>query len=225
MKQALDLAHVQVRRHAQEQRRVFQILDGAGGPQLAEVPVDSQRLDLEARGRPQAKRGVDGSWHIAFDLWPTGHRFAAGHRLRLQVSSGAHPRYARNPGTGEDPITATTLKPVEIEILHDREHPSALTLGRRGVRDVPRHASSLVRHEAGVVTTLRVAEVAALPIERRRMLVVPRDDLSRRVQEAQVRATRAAVELARAFERRDGLARRCRGVSTNLALRASRTPA
>ena len=25
------------------------------------------------------------------------------HRIRLQVSSGAHPRYARNPGTGEDP--------------------------------------------------------------------------------------------------------------------------
>jgi hypothetical protein len=76
------------------------------------------------------ERGADGSWHIAFDLWPTGHRFAAGHRLRLQLSSGAHPRYARNPGTGEDPITATTLKPVEIEILHDGEHPSALVMPR-----------------------------------------------------------------------------------------------
>ena len=51
-----------------------------------------------SRGRPTA------SWRVAFDLWPMGHRFAAGHRIRLQVSSGAHPRYARNPGTGEDPM-------------------------------------------------------------------------------------------------------------------------
>ena len=67
------------------------------------VRVSPERLEPEA----------DGSWRVAFDLWPTGHRFAAGHRIRLQVSSGAHPRYARNPGTGEDPITATTLRPVE----------------------------------------------------------------------------------------------------------------
>ncbi|MGH8922725.1 MAG: CocE/NonD family hydrolase, partial [Actinomycetes bacterium] len=47
--------------------------------------------------------GADTSRRVAFALWPLGHRFAAGHRIRLQVSSGAHPRYARNPGTGEDP--------------------------------------------------------------------------------------------------------------------------
>jgi hypothetical protein len=59
-----------------------------------------------------------------------GHRFAAGHRIRLQVSSGAHPRYARNPGTGEDPATATadSVRPVDVEVLHDAEHPSVLVL-------------------------------------------------------------------------------------------------
>ncbi|HWC86148.1 MAG TPA: CocE/NonD family hydrolase [Solirubrobacteraceae bacterium] len=70
----------------------------------------------------------DGSWRVAFELWPMAHRFAAGHRIRLQVSSGAHPRYARNPGTGEDPATATTLRPVDIEVLHDASHPSVLVL-------------------------------------------------------------------------------------------------
>jgi uncharacterized protein len=70
----------------------------------------------------------DGAWAVAFNLWPIAHRFAAGHRLRLQVSSGAHPRYARNPGTGEGPATATELRVVEIELLHDRDHPSALVL-------------------------------------------------------------------------------------------------
>jgi hypothetical protein len=71
---------------------------------------------------------ADRAWNVAFNLWPMGHRFAAGHRIRLQVSSGAHPRYARNPGTGEDPATATTLKAVTVQLLHDREHPSALVL-------------------------------------------------------------------------------------------------
>jgi putative CocE/NonD family hydrolase len=70
----------------------------------------------------------DGSWRVAFELWPTAHRFAAGHRIRLQVSSGAHPRYARNPGTGEDPMTATTLAAVDVELLHDAAHPSVLIL-------------------------------------------------------------------------------------------------
>ena len=76
------------------------------------------------------EQSADGAWHVRFALWPIGHRFAAGHRLRLQVSSGAHPRYARNPGTGEDPTTATaaTLRAVDIELLHDAEHPSRVVL-------------------------------------------------------------------------------------------------
>ena len=59
-----------------------------------------------------------------------GHRFAAGHRIRLQVSSGAHPRYARNPGTGEDPATATELRAVDVEVLHGGAHPSHVVLPR-----------------------------------------------------------------------------------------------
>ena len=78
------------------------------------------------------ERDAGGAWRVAFDLWPIGHRFAPGHRIRLQVSSGAHPRYARNPGTGEDPAIATELRPVEIEVLSGGVHPSALILPRPG---------------------------------------------------------------------------------------------
>jgi len=74
---------------------------------------------------------ADGSWRVALDLWPIAHRFAPGHRIRLQVSSGAHPRYARNPGTGEDPATATALRPVDVEICRGPRHPSVLVLPRR----------------------------------------------------------------------------------------------
>ncbi|MEA2142773.1 MAG: uncharacterized protein QOI64_1203, partial [Solirubrobacteraceae bacterium] len=50
---------------------------------------------LERVSPERFEQAPDGSWPIAFDLWPMGHRFAAGHRICLQVSSGAHPRYAR----------------------------------------------------------------------------------------------------------------------------------
>jgi predicted acyl esterase len=70
----------------------------------------------------------DGAWLVRFDLWPIGHRFARGHRIRLLVASGAHPRYARNPGTGEDAAQATELRPVDVEVLHGASHPSALVL-------------------------------------------------------------------------------------------------
>ena len=83
-------------------------------------------LDRVAPGR--FEQLADGSWRVAFQLWPTAHRFAAGHRIRLQVSSGAHPRYARNPGTGENLNAETRLDAVELEVLRDAEHPSAVTL-------------------------------------------------------------------------------------------------
>jgi uncharacterized protein len=46
--------------------------------------------------RPDA----DGVYEIAVDLWPVAHLFRRGHRIRVQVSGGAHPRWSRNPGTG-----------------------------------------------------------------------------------------------------------------------------
>jgi uncharacterized protein len=65
---------------------------------------------------------------ITVDLWPTAHRFAAGHRIRLQVSSGAHPRYARNLGSAEPLATATTLHPARQSVHHDPPRPSAILL-------------------------------------------------------------------------------------------------
>jgi putative CocE/NonD family hydrolase len=72
----------------------------------------------------------DGIAHVVVELWPTAHRFAAGSRIRVLVSSGAHPRFARNPGTGEDRASADPrqMQPVDIELLRDREHPSRLIL-------------------------------------------------------------------------------------------------
>ncbi|MEU1548338.1 CocE/NonD family hydrolase [Nocardia sp. NPDC005745] len=61
-------------------------------------------------------------------LWPTAHRFKKGHRIRVQVCSGAFPRFARNTGTGESHATAVELRVAEQEIYHDPDHPSAIVL-------------------------------------------------------------------------------------------------
>jgi uncharacterized protein len=94
-------------------------------PTGASVNVCDALLRL-APGRPAPE--ADGSIRVRFPLWPAAHRFRRGNRIRLQVSSGAHPRYARNPGTGEPLATATTLLTAEQQVLHDPAHPSAVIL-------------------------------------------------------------------------------------------------
>lgn len=64
-------------------------------------------------------------------LWPTAYRFKRGHRIRVQVSSGAFPRYNRNLGTGEPRATATTLRAADQQVLHTPAHPSAVILPLR----------------------------------------------------------------------------------------------
>jgi putative CocE/NonD family hydrolase len=72
--------------------------------------------------------GADGILRIALNLWATAHRFQAGHRLRLLVSSGAHPRFARNPGNGLSLMETTELLPARQTVYHDALHPSAVYL-------------------------------------------------------------------------------------------------
>ena len=65
---------------------------------------------------------------IEIDLWATAYRFRPGHCLRLQVSSGAHPRWARNLGTDEPLDTGVRMVKAAQTIYHDRARPSALVL-------------------------------------------------------------------------------------------------
>ncbi len=70
----------------------------------------------------------DGSLRLCIDLWPTAYHFRRGERLRVQVSSGAHPRFARNLGSGEPLATGTKLCVASQTVYHDPEHPSAIVL-------------------------------------------------------------------------------------------------
>jgi putative CocE/NonD family hydrolase len=63
---------------------------------------------------------------VEVELWPAAHVFAPGHRLRVLVAGGAHPRYARNPGTGRPLGEATELWPVEVAVLPEGSHLTLL---------------------------------------------------------------------------------------------------
>ena len=72
--------------------------------------------------------GDAGILAVDAELYPTAYRVLAGHRLRLQVSGGAFPRFARNYGTADPFGTAQTGLRCRFEILADSDHPSSVTL-------------------------------------------------------------------------------------------------
>jgi hypothetical protein len=78
-----------------------------------------QRIAIREDAAPQKVRVA---------LWPTAYRFRRGHRLRVQISSGAFPRWARNLGTGEPLATGIAMRVAEQLIHHSPACPSALSL-------------------------------------------------------------------------------------------------
>lgn len=64
----------------------------------------------------------------AIDLWHMGRVFPAGHRIRIAIASAAFPKYGRNLNTGGDNNADTTYVTAHQRILHDRTHPSYVTL-------------------------------------------------------------------------------------------------
>jgi uncharacterized protein len=115
------------------------------GPVTAELFVSSSRphsdffarlCDVDPRGRSvnitdgliRLTAAAPQPQQIRVDLWPTAHRFHPGHRIRLQVSGGAHPRFARNTGSGEPLATAATLCAARQAVHHDPGRPSAVLL-------------------------------------------------------------------------------------------------
>ncbi len=63
-------------------------------------------------------------------MFGAAHRFGRGHRIRLQVAGGAHPRFARNPGNGQVDAAAPDLVPTQYDIGLNAAHPSVLLLPR-----------------------------------------------------------------------------------------------
>jgi uncharacterized protein len=99
-----------------------------------DISVDNPNADVFARlcdvdGRGVSQNFADGIrrldsavpagqvQHLTLNLDPCAHRLPRGHRLRLLLSGGAHPRYARNLGTGEPLARGKNMK-VSTHTVH-----------------------------------------------------------------------------------------------------------
>jgi uncharacterized protein len=109
----VDLAHSRDNPHADvfvrlcdvdPKGRSFNFCDAYLRLEPGSAPNEVQRLELR--------------------LDPCAHHVPAGHRLRLQVSGGSHPRFARNEGTGASPGTGSELRPTIHTVHHT---PGALS--------------------------------------------------------------------------------------------------
>jgi putative CocE/NonD family hydrolase len=80
-----------------------------------------QRVEHDAR-----LQTGDQPLELNIELGPCAHRFDTGHRLRVQISSGAFPSYVRNLGTDEDLATGTRHITAEQMIYHDSRYPNHL---------------------------------------------------------------------------------------------------
>ena len=74
----------------------------------------------------EARRISDGAFLLSggpepvrapVELGHTGYRLRPGHRLRLEVSSSAFPRYIAHPGTATDPWSAIATRPADLALL------------------------------------------------------------------------------------------------------------
>jgi putative CocE/NonD family hydrolase len=97
---------------------------------LCDVAPDGRSTNLSDLMVPLSpgERREDGTWDVDVSLRPVAARVAQGHRLRLQVSSGAFPRFARHPGTAEPVATATTYLPARQTIHHSLARPGRVTV-------------------------------------------------------------------------------------------------
>jgi uncharacterized protein len=101
---------------------VVELVHGTDNPhadlfvRLCEVRKNGRSINVSDafhRLEPEKSSGI-----IQLRLDAMAHRFTPGTRIRLQVSGGAHPRYARNLGTDEDPATSRNLAPSRRTISH-----------------------------------------------------------------------------------------------------------
>jgi uncharacterized protein len=87
-----------------------------------------RRLSPHTVPAPDVQTGDDGILTVDIELFPTAYRLRPGHRIRVQISGGAFPRFARNLGTGEPFGTATSARRCRFEIHHDAQHPACILL-------------------------------------------------------------------------------------------------
>jgi uncharacterized protein len=65
-------------------------------------------------------------YKVVVDMWATGLRFLKGHRIRLEVSSSAVPKFCRHLNTAMPQAAETQPREARQVVHHSAEYPSAL---------------------------------------------------------------------------------------------------
>jgi uncharacterized protein len=67
-------------------------------------------------------------YEVVVEMWDTAQRFEPGHRIRVEIASSAHPKFAVNLGSGADETVARQGVIARNAIHHDADRPSRLVL-------------------------------------------------------------------------------------------------
>jgi predicted acyl esterase len=67
-------------------------------------------------------------YKVTLQPMQTSNYFAAGHRVRIEVSSSDFPRFDRNLNTGGNNYDEATGVVAHNEVHHSAEYPSSVTL-------------------------------------------------------------------------------------------------
>jgi putative CocE/NonD family hydrolase len=92
------------------------VVELAHSSDIPHVDVFVRVSEVDARGRSVNvsegyRRLHDDSGTVRVELDAVAHQFRSGSRLRVLIAGGCHPRYARNLGTGEPPVTGRRMTP------------------------------------------------------------------------------------------------------------------
>jgi uncharacterized protein len=85
---------------------------------------------LRYRGGHERALPVDPGevYEVVVEMWDTSQRFEPGHRIRVEIASSAHPKFAVNLGTGAEETQATDGVIARNVLHHDADRPSRLVL-------------------------------------------------------------------------------------------------
>lgn len=103
--------------------KLLDVHPGGFVQRLCDGLVRLRYRDGHERAQPVEPNAV---YEVEVAMWDTAQRFLPGHRIRLEVASSAHPKFAPNLGTGGDEALEATGVLARNVLHHDVARPSRL---------------------------------------------------------------------------------------------------
>ena len=90
--------------------------------------ADVQRMSLRGGGSERQLLTPGDVYEVEIDGLLTANQFAAGHRIRIQVSASFAPHLSRNLQTGQSEVSSSASAIANITVHHSDDYPSSLIL-------------------------------------------------------------------------------------------------